>query len=80
MEKDKPKKGQPVNAVEQAPAQGAAASSTQATTPALISMIEMEEWILKINADDHVMQVGVDRTSDGGQRSSGSRMSARVRA
>ena len=41
MEKDKPKKGQSVNAVERSPAERAAASSSQATTLARISMIEM---------------------------------------
>ena len=50
--------GQTQEGTTQAPAQGAAASSTEATTPALISMIEMDEWILTINADDHEMQVG----------------------
>ena len=39
------KKGQPVKAVDQALGQGAAASSTQVTTPR-ISMVETDDWIL----------------------------------
>ena len=58
VEKEKPRKGQPVNAVEQAPARGAAASSTQVITLARISMVEMDTLIPMINADDHEMQVG----------------------
>ena len=48
--------GESVNAFEQAPAQGAA-SSTQVTTPARISMVEMDDWIPMVHADHHEMRV-----------------------
>ena len=45
---DKTKKGLPLNAIEQAARQGSAASSTEVTTPARISMIEVDDWILMV--------------------------------
>ena len=54
MEKDRSKKGKPVNAVEQAP--GADADSTRAGTPARTSMVELDGWLLMMNTDEHETQ------------------------
>ena len=45
MEKENPKNGQPVNAVEQAPAQRSVASSTQVIRPPRISMVGIDDWM-----------------------------------
>ena len=56
MEKDKCKKS--VNAVEQTLGQAAEANPVQTGTPARISMIELDDWILMVNIDDNEAQVG----------------------
>ena len=56
MEKDRGKKG--VNVVEQTPGQAAEANLVQTGMPARISMIELGDWILMINIDEHEAQVG----------------------
>ena len=56
VEKDKGKECE--NAVEQTPVQAAEANPVQSATPAWISMIELDEWILMVNMDDHEAQVG----------------------
>ena len=60
MVAEKTKEGQPVNAVEQAPAQGAGVSPIQVTTPARISMFCLGWTTSMVSADDHEMQVEVD--------------------
>ena len=62
---DKTKKGLPLNAIEQAAGQGSAARSTEVTTPTRFSMIEVDDWILMVSADDHEMQVqSIERVMD----------------
>ena len=56
VEKDKGKECE--NAVEQTPVQAAEANPVQSATPAWISMIELDEWILMVNIYDHEAQVG----------------------
>ena len=77
-EKDKGKKG--VNAVEQIPGQAAEANSGQTGVLARISMIELDDWILMVNFDDHEAQVGSVKRLVVDSGACGFSMSARIRA
>ena len=56
FEKDKDKKG--VNAVEQAPGWTPGAAAAPSVTPSLVSMIELDDWILPVSLGDHEEMVG----------------------
>ena len=53
-----PRRVSSVSAADQTAGQERAASLTQVTTPPRISMIEMDDRILIVSADDHLLQVG----------------------
>ena len=56
FEKDKDKKG--VNAAEQAPGLRPGAAAAPSVTPSRVSMIELDDWILKVSLDDCEEMVG----------------------
>ena len=74
FEKDS-KKG--VNAFDQAPGLTPGTDAAPSGTPSRVSMIELDDWILAVNVEEHEKMVWINRASDGGQWSCGFSLSAR---